>query len=85
MHSFIIYKTVILCRAQEGIKTSILLQIDGGFSVETLVLPFHVGETCEVIGVNKGQIDLRGEKKSKAERQLPQEQLKSHPSAFYKP
>lgn len=36
-----------------------LFQVDGGLSVETLVLPLHVGEACEVVGVNKGKIDLR--------------------------
>lgn len=58
------------------IKASILLKVDGGFSVEALVLPFHVGETCEVIGINEGQIDLREKNKSKAARQLPQKQPK---------
>lgn len=39
--------------------TALLLQVDGGLSVETLVLSLHVGEACEVVGVNKGKIDLR--------------------------
>lgn len=38
---------------------SLLLQIDRGLSVETLVLSLHVGEACEVVGVNEGQIDLK--------------------------
>lgn len=37
----------------------LLLQVDRGLSVETLVLPLHVGEACEVIGVDEGQIHLR--------------------------
>lgn len=39
--------------------TLVLLQVDRGLSVETLVLSLHVGETGEVIGVNEGQVDLR--------------------------
>lgn len=42
---------------------SLLLQIDRGLSVETLVLSLHVGETCEVIGVDEGQIDLKKNRK----------------------
>ncbi len=38
---------------------SLLLQVDRGLSVEALVLSLHVGETCEVIGVNEGEIDLK--------------------------
>lgn len=38
---------------------SLLFQVDRGLSVEALVLSLHVGETCEVVGVNEGQIDLR--------------------------
>lgn len=37
----------------------LLLQVDGGLSVETLVLPLHVGEACKVVGVNEGEIHLR--------------------------
>lgn len=36
----------------------LLLQVDGGLSVETLVLPLHVGEAREVVGVNEGEIHL---------------------------
>lgn len=38
---------------------SLLLQVDRGLPVETLVLSLHVGETCEVIGVDERQIDLK--------------------------
>lgn len=38
---------------------SLLLQVDRGLSVETLILSLHVGKTCEVIGVDERQIDLR--------------------------
>lgn len=37
----------------------LLLQVNRGLSVETLILSLHVGETCEVVGVNERQIDLR--------------------------
>lgn len=36
----------------------LLLQVDRGLSVETLVFSLHVGEAREVIRVDKRQIDL---------------------------
>lgn len=50
-----------LARREIKAVMSLLLQVDRGLSVETFVLPLHVGETCEVIGVHERQIDLRGE------------------------
>lgn len=38
---------------------SLLLQVDRRLSVKTFVLSLHVGETCEVIGVDEGQINLK--------------------------
>lgn len=36
----------------------LLLQVDGRLSVEALVLSLHVGEAREVVGINKGKVDL---------------------------
>lgn len=46
--------------AARWIKTKCLslLQVDGRLSVEALVLSFHVGETREVVWINKRQVDL---------------------------
>lgn len=42
----------------------LLLQVDGRLSVEALVLPLHVGEAREVVGIDKGKVDLVGNEMS---------------------
>ena len=62
MYSFITHEAETnVPRAPEEIKAilPLLLQVDGGLSVETLVLPLHVGEAREVVGVNEGEIHLK--------------------------
>lgn len=44
----------------ENSQPNLLLQVDGRLPVETLVLSLHVCQTCKVIGINEGQVHLRG-------------------------
>lgn len=46
----------------------VLLQVDGRLSVEALVLSLHVGEAREVVGINKGKVDLVGNEMSPVSR-----------------
>lgn len=51
----------------------LLFKVDGGLSVEALVLSLHVGETCEVIGVHKRQVNLKSERTEQCQTHILQQ------------